>query len=224
MGEAKNFYVVLILLAAALVYGHIMGLERGGELSLEPSAFVSSLPGWTVEQVSLADFEEDLLRPDSHLYMRYRSAEYAEPVYVFLGYFRDQRLGIQIHSPINCLPGSGWTLAKTEEFRPAGLDFATRRLVAERSGEYREVYYWFITSSGVTSSEYMLKLAQLKSGLLLRSKDALFVRISIGGRGPEIAERMDGFILRFSRVLESFLDGSEWRRGRGPLGGPSNSD
>jgi EpsI family protein len=217
MGKTKKFGVVLILLGSALLYAHVIGLERGGTLSLEPSAFLPGPQGWKGEEVSLREFEEDLLKPESHLYLRYESSEHGEPIYVFLGYFRDQRMGIQIHSPINCLPGSGWNLTRSEKFRPSGLSFDTRRLVAERSGQQREVYYWFITSSGITSSEYMLKLAQLKSGLLLRSKDALFVRISVGITGGEVLEQMDAFIPEFTRILESFLSASDWRSKRGDL-------
>ncbi|KPJ59846.1 MAG: hypothetical protein AMJ46_09455 [Latescibacteria bacterium DG_63] len=217
MDKTKSFYVVLILLASVLVYAQVIGLERGGVLELEPSPFLSGLDGWKGEEVSLREFEEALLKPDSHLYIRYESSEFEEPVYVFLGYFRDQRIGIQIHSPINCLPGSGWNLVRTEEFEPSGLGFRIRRLVAERSEEYREVYYWFVTSSGTTSSEYALKLEQLRSGLLLRSKDALFVRISVAGRGQEILQRMDAFIPRFTRVLEAFLRDSRWKEERAAL-------
>lgn len=214
MGKRKSFYVVLILLVSVLLYAHVIRLERGGVLSLEPSRFLSALDGWRGEEVNLREFEEALLRPDSYLYLRYGSTEHAEPIYVFVGYFRDERIGIQIHSPINCLPGSGWNIVDTGEFEPSGLDFRIRRLVAERSGEYREVYYWFVTSSGTTCSEYALKLAQLRSGLLLRSKDALFVRISVAGRGDEILPRMDGFIQMFAEVLEGFLIDSRWSEKR----------
>ncbi|UCF79169.1 MAG: EpsI family protein [Candidatus Eiseniibacteriota bacterium] len=210
MAKAKGFYIVLVLLVATLAYAQLIGLERGGVLSLEPAAFLPTLAGWQGEEASLRDFEEALLKPDSHLYLRYATGQELGPVYVFLGYFRDQRIGVQIHSPINCLPGSGWNLVRAEEYEPPRLGFRVRRLVAERSGEYREVYYWFVTASGTTSSEYRLKLAQLKSGLLLRSKDALFVRISVSGTGDEVLEHMSAFIPEFARTLNAFLGASGW--------------
>ena len=30
------------------------------------------------------------------------------PIELYIGYYKDQRSGDKIHSPKNCLPGSGW--------------------------------------------------------------------------------------------------------------------
>jgi EpsI family protein len=129
---------------------------------------------------------------------------------VFVGYFGQQRIGSQVHSPLNCLPGSGWNVLDATQIAVPGLRFKVRRVLAERAGEYGQVYYWFVTPARVTCSEFTLKLELLKSGLLMGRKDAFFVRVSVSGKGEQDSGELYDFLVRLNRALQDSLTADGW--------------
>ncbi|MFH0777619.1 MAG: exosortase C-terminal domain/associated protein EpsI [Candidatus Eisenbacteria bacterium] len=206
----KNGSIVMALLAATLVYAGLISHVGGRSVPIEKPPGFGAPEGWRVEDARLREFEEQMLSPDWYVYSRYHRPGCAAPVYVFVGYFGEQRIERQIHSPLNCLPGSGWNLVEVEEMgREAGRP-AVRRVRAEKSGEYRELCYWFVTPAGTTSSEYALKLALLKSGLLLRRRDAVFVRVSSEGARADSTCEVSTFVPEFEVMLNEFLAENGW--------------
>src|SRR5204863_1498121 len=71
----------------------------------------------------------DFRRPDGHVGNFY------------VGYYASQRDGASYHSPLNCLPGSGWQLSEPEKVNislPDGRTFAANKYVI-KNGEYQSV-------------------------------------------------------------------------------------
>ncbi|MCA1561552.1 MAG: EpsI family protein, partial [Acidobacteria bacterium] len=77
------------------------------------------------------------------------------PVSVYIGYYRSQREGDTIHSPLNCIPGSGWqpvarsalTIPVTDGGAASGSPAASReivvnRFVIQKGADRQLVLYW----------------------------------------------------------------------------------
>ena len=100
---------------------------------------------------------------------------------LYIGYYRSQRQGAQIHSPQHCYPGAGWEVETSEPILVRRLDGdydELRRLVVERDGRRDVVVYWYDTRTGRLSDDVELKLNLMRTALLRLPQDAAFVRWS----------------------------------------------
>jgi EpsI family protein len=114
----------------------------------------------------------------------------AEVFSVYVGYYDHQTQGKTIHSPKNCLPGSGWeALAQTERqvTTPKGPETVNRYLL-QNGNERALVYYWYQGRGRVAANEYRVKWELLRdSAISGRSEEAL-VRIVVRLR-PSMSEQ-----------------------------------
>jgi EpsI family protein len=121
-----------------------------------------------------------------HLNRYYRSS--AGEVGLYVGYYRSQQQGESLHSPLFCLPGSGWQpiMRDRVDLHTDGAEsgMVVNRLVAERGLNRLLVLYWYQTFSRVTASEYGRKLFLMRDAFISGRTDVALVRIvaPIGGR------------------------------------------
>jgi EpsI family protein len=128
--------------------------------------------------------------------------EYANRVYVsqgnaaglYIGYYQSQRQGDTIHSPLNCLPGSGWEpLSKTYLTIPVALGGVDRRqdsitvnrYVIQKGLDRQVVLYWYQSHGRVVANEYRSKLFMVYDAVRLNRTDAALVRVVSPMRGTE---------------------------------------
>src|SRR5437879_10533931 len=111
LNDSIRFWLLLI---ALLLGGGIVNVwERAGEakVSRRPlKEFPSKLGGWRQMGDDLRfDAEtEKVLRADDYLSRNFESGDRVASFYA--GYYATQRTGSTYHSPLNCLPGSGWVM------------------------------------------------------------------------------------------------------------------
>lgn len=102
------------------------------------------------------------------------------PVALFIGYFPTQRSGQSIHSPQNCLPGSGWTFESSGALQIEGPNGGMRKV-----GEYLitdgtdkdEVLYWYQSHGQAIASDYLAKIDMLLGSVRYNRTDAALIRI-----------------------------------------------
>ena len=111
---------------------------------------------------------------DAYIYRIYAGP--AATVEMDLAYYRDPRVGRVMHSPLNCLPGTGWKISGTRSLTiPGGYD--VRTLIAERGETRLALMYWYQTPRSVTGSELRSRLNLLTDGLATGRRDATLVRL-----------------------------------------------
>jgi len=129
---------------------------------------------------------------------------------LYIGYYASQRQGDTIHSPLNCLPGAGWTpvtqgqvtLSVRESPAPdaAAREITVNRFVIQKGLERQLVLYWYQSHNRVVASEYWGRAYTVIDAIRHNRTDAALVRVvlPIFGEGPEglaIAERRGrGFV------------------------------
>jgi len=91
---------------------HHQYLQRAGEAHISRRAlkdFPSQLGGWRQvgEDIRFDNETEKILSADDYLSRKLVSDGRMASFYV--GYYATQRNGATYHSPLNCLPGSGWS-------------------------------------------------------------------------------------------------------------------
>jgi EpsI family protein len=102
---------------------------------------------------------------------------------LYVGYYASQRSGATYHSPLNCLPGSGWTLSepgKAIVSLPDGSSFAANKYVIQ-NGDYKSLMiYWYQGRGRNVASEYWGKVYTMFDSVRLRRSNGAMVRVTVG--------------------------------------------
>jgi EpsI family protein len=105
----------------------------------------------------------------------------AEVFSIYVGYYDHQTQGKTIHSPKNCLPGSGWeALAQTERqvSTPTKQETVNRYLL-QNGNERALVFYWYQGRGRVAANEYRVKWELLRDAAVKGRSEEALVRIVI---------------------------------------------
>src|SRR5207247_2011785 len=112
---------------------------QASRFTIGPARPIAELPfavgGWSgVEGAALDDGTVRALGAD-----RYVNRSYSSPtgsVGLYIAYYASQRPGVSIHSPLHCLPGTGWEpldVATLRVDRPEGPPTDVRRMVVRKN-------------------------------------------------------------------------------------------
>lgn len=179
---------------------------------------LSGFPGKIGEWQEYKSSELDLrvlekLGVDDYINRVYYNREQS-PASLYIGYYESQREGDTIHSPMNCLPGSGWNPAETGLISiPIGTDSSIEinRIIIIKGIEKQLVLYWYQSHSRVIASEYWGKIYTVLDALRTNRTDAALVRIvcPIEGLDAEAAaaaeKRAVDFVTELFPSLGRFL-------------------
>jgi len=122
-----------------------------------------------------------VLRASDYLLRDYRRPDGLAANF-YVGYYASQREGASYHSPLNCLPGSGWTLSEPGKVMiplPDGSQFAANKYVIQ-NGDYRSLMlYWYQGRGRTVASEYWGKVYTVIDSVRLRRSDGAMVRVTV---------------------------------------------
>ena len=100
----------------------------------------------------------------------------------YVGYYASQREGASYHSPLNCLPGAGWTLTQPDLVTislPDGSSFRANKYVIQ-NGDYKNLMlYWYQGRGRAVASEYWGKIYTVIDSVRLRRSDGAMVRVTV---------------------------------------------
>ena len=212
MKSSMRFGVLLVLI---LVVGIIVNAwSYLGEARVERKElkdFPQTIGAWqkTGTDQILDDETMKVLRASDYLLREFRKPE-GQVVNLYVGYYASQRSGATYHSPLNCLPGSGWTLsepAKATIPLPDGSSFIANKYVIQ-NGEYKNLMvYWYQGRGRNVASEYWGKVYTVLDSVRLRRSNGAMVRVTVPIRSSEAeAERLAiEFASDASTVLPAFV-------------------
>jgi len=96
---------------------------------------------------------------------------------VYVGYHRAQEHGSSVHSPLNCMPGSGWELEQVE--RVAFGAGHVRRVLIRKGAQRLLVVYWYQTATRVEGDEYRARFHAVLDTMRAGRNDAALVRVMV---------------------------------------------
>ena len=138
----------------------------------------------------LDDATLSVLRASDYLLREYRRAD-GYPGYFYVGYYASQREGASYHSPLNCLPGSGWTMSepgKAIVSLPDGSQFTANKYVIDDGQSRSLMLYWYQGRGRAVASEYWAKVYTVIDSVRLRRSDAAMVRVTVPlGNSEDVA-------------------------------------
>ena len=105
-----------------------------------------------------------------------------QPANFYVGYYATQRDGASYHSPLNCLPGSGWILsehAKVTLPLPNGSSFTANKYIIQNGSNKSLMIYWYQGRGRAVASEYWGKIYTVIDSVRLRRSDGALVRVTV---------------------------------------------
>ena len=151
-----------------------------------------------------------VLRASDYLMRDYRSQN-GSVANFYIGYYATQREGVTYHSPLNCLPGSGWVLNEPGKLTitPAngGRPFEANRYRIESGPSKAILVYWYQGRGRRVASEYWGKVYTILDSVRLRRSDAAMVRITVplGSSEPEALRSASDFAANASVYLPDYV-------------------
>lgn len=122
-----------------------------------------------------------VLRASDYLLRDYRSVD-GRVANFYVGYYATQRDGATYHSPLNCLPGSGWIMSDPGRVmikRPDGSTFAANRYLIQNGDRKDLLVYWYQGRGRAVASEYWGKIYTVLDSVRLRRSDGAMVRVTV---------------------------------------------
>ncbi len=199
-----------ILLAVLLIGGAAINwFDRRENVSVarrELKELSSDIGGWQQfgTDIRFSPQTESVLRADDYITRDYQKDGRRANVYV--GYYNSQGSGATYHSPLNCLPGAGWTMVEpqlTEIGLKDGKSFLANKYVIQNEQNRQFLIYWYQGRGRFTSSEYRDKFNTIWDSMTIGRSDGAMVRV-ISPIGKDEAEALNSAI-DFARNLSEDL-------------------
>ena len=209
MSASIRFWLAFAVLLAAIAGLH---LSRHGEevpLARPLANFPLALGALQGRDLPLENWELEVVRVDDYVSRLY-STPGAPPVYLYIGYYASQRAGDTLHTPRNCLPGSGWqpvTAAEIDVMLPSGQHASANYYVVEKGLDRQVVIYWYQAHGRVVANEYRAKFYTVLDAIRLNRTDATLVKIDTPVRHdePKARDRAVAFATQVLNQLDGYL-------------------
>ena len=198
--KSARFWTIVALLAGTALLLYARGNSDFIPVSEPLSQMPRTIAGWWGNDVPIDQETLDVLGAGDFLSRVYIHGGQEPPIGLFVGYFPTQRTGVTIHSPKNCLPGSGWSF-ESEQY--VNLNDANGKV--HRVGEY-------IIADGENRQfviYYLAKIYLVADAIRLNRTDGALVRVTMpidGNEGmPAARARAEAFTAQLMPMLPRFI-------------------
>jgi EpsI family protein len=180
------------------------------------SSFPKNIDNWTGQEGFFDKQVYDVLGVDDSALISYQGPE-GKSVQLYVGYYQSQREGDLIHSPKNCMPGSGWDITQTslEELSLQGTNpqkIKVVKLILKMGASQQVVLYWFQSRGRFISSEYWQKIYMVWDAITKNRTDEAFVRL-IAPVDPygedDTTHYLKAFAEKLIPILNEYLPGEK---------------
>ena len=207
-----RFLIVVLCLAATAV----LLQTRSNSEQIPASEPLSSLPrvigNWTGSDLQIDEESLNVLGAGSFLSRVYEQDSDSQPIDLFVGYFPTQRTGVSIHSPMNCLPGSGWAFESSRYLNLVDSAGKSRRIgeyVVTNGDDRQFVIYWYQAHGRSVANEYVAKLYLVIDAMKMNRTDGALVRvatpISPSEGQAKARKRAESFTAQLTPMLSRFI-------------------
>jgi len=197
------------VLCAMMLGGSLLMARRSGPAAVPPRENLANLPyrigEWRGrEDEALSDRAVEMLMVSDYANRVYTDGR-GGMIGLYIGYH--PRGGF--HSPLNCLPGSGWNIMarRTVEIPAPEGAIEVNRVILMKGTAKQVVLYWYQGCGRVVASEYWGLLYGMWDKMKSGRTDAALVRIVSPARSlePEAEEEAGRLAERFAELLYPML-------------------
>jgi EpsI family protein len=200
--------IVLLLVTGAFLHQRKQPEKVPAHLAL--ADFPRDFGNWRGQLIPITSDVREVLGDGDFLNVYYRpNPPEQPPVDFFLAYFQTQRTGSTIHSPKNCLPGSGWTPMEAEHIQlnvPNGPPINANRYVIAKGADKQLVVYWYQAHGRTVASEYAAKFYLIADAMRMNRSDGALVRLITPIASGEDSKGAEQRLVAFAQNIGPELD------------------
>lgn len=190
--------LTLMLLTSTALAAWLADQKRPETLERPLDTFPTRIGGWSAEANPSPSREvlQELLA-SAFLSRTYRRED--KSINLFIAYYEQQRAGESMHSPKNCLPGSGWELWDHSliDIPVNGSAVTVNKYLVEKAGSRAVVIYWYQSRRRIIAREITGKLLLIRDALVERRTGGSIVRLTI----PEQPGAVEDGVSFASRII-----------------------
>jgi EpsI family protein len=191
--KASWRYASTVALLAATWAAAVSSANRSPERLTQPLETIpSQLGAWSSPQDRVLD-EATLrvLKPTSYLSRVYQRDDLA--LDFFTAFYALQEAGETMHSPRNCLPGSGWEVWRhdTVDLSVEGETVTLNRYGVQNGTQRMVVLYWYQTPERIVANEYYAKVCMVVDAVLRSRTSGAIVRVVAPDRPDAVQAALD---------------------------------
>jgi EpsI family protein len=180
MRERTRFAPALLLAVGCLLLLSVRA-QRTLALQAPLTQLPDPLAGYGHVDVPVPD-DQVAVAGMSNYVNRVYTRDSADVFGLYVGFYDSQQQGRTVHSPKNCLPGSGWEpmSARRDTISTGRGDPAqVNRYIIANKTQQAIVYYWYQGRGRVAANEYAVKWHLLRDAAIRRRTDEALVRIIV---------------------------------------------
>jgi exosortase D (VPLPA-CTERM-specific) len=213
--RALNFQtksVILIFLILSVTYFEktwLLDRRTSIETSYDISIFPLSIGSWQGTQRSLSSEELNALSPSNYFMADYSFilGNTHPSVNMYVAYYSNTGQYNAPHSPLVCLPGSGWEVNTLDiySFTPKGASypFSVNRILMKKGDTTLLVYFWWKVGGRNVASTFSVKGRLLLDSIKSGRSDVALVRVVINVPNAQTITDQDAVLQNFvSDILQ----------------------
>ncbi len=204
--------ILCLLLLGAAGFVHSFDSEAETDIKIPLSHFPHEIGKWKAQNdMDLLDSVAAILGVDDYAFRDYRSPE-GTTINFYASYFTANNRNKGFHSPLNCMPGSGWSVTSTETvdvLLPDGNEVQVRKMLLQRGSQYQMSFYWYQCRSRIIASEYWERIYRVLDSIRYSRTDGAFIRLIVTGSDGdvEVQEELNKFAGQVIPLLEEHFPG-----------------
>jgi len=172
------FVTTVLALAGVLTASRLSDHRQPQPLARPLDIIEKQIDGWTSTGDRTIDPEIlAILKPTSYLSRNYRRN--GRQVGLFISHYAMQRAGESMHSPKNCLPGSGWEIVESGSAHLSihGRPVKVNKYAIQSGKDRMLVVYWYQSKGRIIAGEYWGKLCLVRDAILDGRTSGSMVRL-----------------------------------------------
>ena len=177
----------LLMVTATIVLGFGLRLWLAAAPVIPPRRPLAEFPRQLGNWKAVSDGAMDadtlaVLKADDYLVRTYRNGD-RETAGLFIAYYRAQHAGESMHSPKNCMPGSGWQPVQNDRVSlgtgPGGRPIWVNRYIVEKDRQRTLSLYWYQENGRTIASEYWGKIYMVWDTFRTGRRDGAIIRVNV---------------------------------------------
>lgn len=167
----------ILCLVVIKIFSNIKDVELSKELSKSIPEKISKWKNF--EEQSIKPMVEQILGVDDYIWRQYKSNN-GDLLDVYISYFSRIDASKTYHSPLNCMPGSGWSIYKIESIPiklSNGKDVLVNSLTMKNGVKELQAIYWYQCRGRIIDTEYKERIYRTLDSIFKRETNGAFIRI-----------------------------------------------
>jgi EpsI family protein len=214
----KKYWVIFGLLILAILGRYAINRGAGlppDEVNLRNIPY--QVDGWQGTDQALDEKVRQELGLDEYIQRRYVDQQ-GQSVWLYVGYYRQQRQGKGIHSPKHCYPGAGWSIMQKGLENISVSDqqkdpIRVNRILFQKEDAKQIVLYWYQSPDRIVHSEYAQRFYMVLDAIVTNRTDGALIKISapVFGNLEDVIDYQKKFIQLIFPSLQKELSGHSYR-------------